>query len=112
MNEEIKKYDKNGNLIYYKKFNSALRCWYKYDKNGNLIYYKDNIGLEKWKEFDENSNCIYHKEIENGDILGEDWYRYDKNNDIINISEKEFEEIENKKILSQKPISRFEIMDI
>ena len=31
----------------------------EYDKNGNLIYYKSYSGYEEWKKFDENNNVIY-----------------------------------------------------
>jgi len=31
----------------------------KYDKKGNLIYYKDSKGFEYWMEYDKNNNCIH-----------------------------------------------------
>ena len=85
----------------------------KYDKRDNLVYYKYPDGFEIWWEHDENNNIIYTKDSEG---LREEWYKYDKLNKRINITEKEYKEIEfrkkEKEYLSRTKCSRFEIMDI
>ena len=43
-NNEIKKYDKKGNLIYYKKF--KFENWFAYDKSNNCVHCKDSYGFE------------------------------------------------------------------
>jgi hypothetical protein len=62
--------DKHGHQIYlcavcgigYYKDNYA-EYWRKYDKNGNQIYYKDSRGLEIEWFYDENGNRIGHRLI-------------------------------------------------
>ncbi len=64
----------------------------QFDENNNLIYFKNSSGYEFWQKFDENN--IY----------------------AIEITEKEFNEIEfrkqEKEYLSRKKVSRFELIDI
>ena len=87
MSEEIKKYDKKGNCVYYKGSNGS-EYWMEYDENNNLIHYKNSIGFEQW-------------------------YKYDENDKRIKITQQEFKQIERIKLyLNNKKISRFEIMDI
>ena len=110
MSEEIKKLDKNGNLIYYKS-PIGWEKWYKYDKNNNLIHCKDSSGFEYWSEFDGNNDEI-HCRNNKGDKA---WYKW-KNDNRIYITEKEYKEIEfrkkEKEYLSRKKCSRFELMEI
>ena len=90
MSKEIEKYDDRNNLIYYKRFDN-YESWQEFDGNNNLIYYKNSNGYESW-------------------------YKYDKNNERINITEKEYKEIEfrkkEKEYNSGTKCSRFELMDI
>jgi len=80
----------------------------EYDKNNNLIYFKNQNGSEFWQEYDENNNCIHYK-----DSYGEYWYKYDKDNKRIRITHQEFKQIERTKLyFNNKKCSRFEIMDI
>ncbi len=65
MSEQIEKYDKRGNKIYY-RHSDGCEYWFKYDKIGNQIYQKDSTGYEWWKKFDEHNNVIYSKNT-NGD---------------------------------------------
>ncbi len=85
----------------------------EYDKNNNLIRSKYFDGYEIWSEYDENNNKIHYKD--NDDF--EEWYKYDnENNEKIKITKKEYKEIkfrkEEKEYLSREKVSRFEIMDI
>ena len=109
MNKEIRKYDKNNNLIY-SKGTSGLECWYKYDENNNEIHYKGSDGYEYWYKYDENNNKIYCNEGGN-----KFWFKWENNN-RINITEKEYKEIEfrkqEKEYLNRTKCSRFELMDI
>jgi hypothetical protein len=57
MAEPIKKYDSNGNVIYYK---TSIDKEYWYDENGYVIYYKNSNGYEHWNEFDEHYNILFH----------------------------------------------------
>ena len=70
-NKEIKKYDKNNNCIYWKNSN-GFECWYKYNENNNIIYYRDIDDYEYW-------------------------YKYNGENKPIEITEKEYKEIEFRK---------------
>ena len=80
----------------------------EYDNNKNLVYYKSIIG-EFWFEYDENNNIIHHKNTYNNEY----WWKYDENNEKINITQQEFKQIERIKLyLNNKKINRFEIMDI
>jgi len=80
----------------------------EYDKNNNLIYFKNQNGSEFWQEYDENNNCIHYKD--SMDLEG--WYKYE-NNKKISITHQEFKRIERTKLyLNNKKCSRFEIMDI
>ncbi len=84
----------------------------EYDKNNNLIYYKSSGGYEFWKEYDKNSNLIHRKNNKGNRY----WYKYDENNKCINITEKEYKDIEfrkkEKEYNSRTKCSRFEIMEI
>ena len=85
----------------------------EYDKNNNLVYYKGSFGLEFWYKYDKNSNLI-HKKNSNG---FEQWYKYDENNYRIEITQQEFKQIERRKekqelYLNIKRSNRFELMDI
>ena len=65
----------------------------KFDKKGNEIYYKGIDSKETWSIYDENNNLVYSKWT-NG---WKAWYKYDKNNKRIEITEKEYKEIEFRK---------------
>ncbi len=110
MSKEIKEYDENNNLIYIENF-SGFEEWYKYDENNNLIYSKYFNGLEYWQKYDENNKIIYSKDSD-GD---ECWCKWE-NNKSIEITEKEYNEIEfrkkEKEYNSRTKCSRFEIMEI
>ncbi len=117
MSEEIKKYDENNRIIYYKKSNGS-EFWWEYDENNNKIYFKKNIDLgfweefESWRKYDENNNEIHYRNNEGKEY----WYKYDENNNSIDITEQEYKEIEfrkkEKEYNSRTKCSRFEIMDI
>ena len=105
---DIKEFDKNNNLIYYKD-SFSHEVWKKYDENSNQIYFKNSFGYEQWKEYDENNNRIHYKDS-NGYEL---WYKRDENNIPIEITQQEFKQIERTKLyLNIKRSNRFEIMDI
>ncbi len=110
MNKEIKKYDKNNNIIYRKYINDN-EYWYKYDENNNRIYFKNSNGSEFWYKYDENNRIYLKKNNDN-----EYWYKYDKNRKCIKITKQEFKYIQyNIKIReynSRTKCSRFEIMEI
>jgi len=111
-NKEIKEYDKNNNLVYYKG-SFGLEFWYKYDKNSNLIHKKNSNGFEVWKEYDENNNLIHSKYPDGIEY----WYKYNENNYRIEITQQEFKQIERRKekqelYLNIKRSNRFELMDI
>lgn len=59
--EELRGYDKDGQLIYCS--NSNERAWFEceLDSNGNIIHYSDSNGLKYWYEYDENGNIISTK---------------------------------------------------
>ncbi len=108
--KDVVKYDGNNNCIYYKK-SSGYEVWRKYDKNNNLIHYKNSDGYEVWEEYNKNNNLIHYK-----DSTGlEYWYKWD-NGEEIEITEKEFKNIEfrkkEKEYNSRTKCSRFEIIDI
>ncbi len=111
MSEEIKKYDKNSNLIYY-KYSNGLEYWYKYDENNNLIYYFRSDGFEYWCKHDKNNNEIYWKNSSGY----EHWYKYDENDVQIEITKQEYKDIEfreqEKEYNSRTKCSRFELMEI
>ncbi len=90
MSKEIRKYDEKSNCIYYKS-SSDLEIWTKYDENNNLIYYTSSFGYEHW-------------------------LKYGENNRRIEITEKEYKEIEfrkkEKEYNSRTKCSRFELIDI
>ncbi len=90
MGKNIKKYDKNNNLIYI-GFISGYEIWRKYDENNNLIHWKNSYG-------DEN------------------WYKHSESGGQIEITEKEYKNIEfrkkEKEYNSRTKCSRFEIMEI
>ena len=83
----------------------------EYDKNGNLLYYRVDTGFECWREYDENDNEIHYRNNKGQEY----WYKWNKNKKI-EITEKEFKEIEfrkkEKEYLSRTKCSRFELMDI
>ncbi len=114
MSEEIKKYDKNNNLIYFKN-SKGSEYWMGYDKNNNKIHNKTSYGFEEWAKYDENNNVIHSKYIDSYNCYNH-WYKYDENNKQIGITEKEYKDIEfrkkEKEYLSRTKCSRFEIMDI
>ena len=73
----VKKYDKKGNIIYYKG-SKGYEVWNEYDTNGKLIHHKSNI-FEYWYEYDSNGNMIHS--LDNHGY--EDWYEYDSNGNKI-----------------------------
>ncbi len=105
------KYDKRGNLIYWKDVHN-LEHWKEFDGNNNEIHYKCSNGIEILNKYDKNNNRLYSKCTNGYDL----WYNYDKMGFINGITEKEFKKIEyNIKIreyLSREKCSRFEIMEI
>ena len=107
MGKKTKKYDERGNTVYYEN-SDGNGVWCKYDNRDNQIYYKTNIhnvyDFECWREYDEDNNEIHYKDSD----LIEFWYKW-INNENIQISQKEFEQIE---FLSRKKVNRCEIMDI
>ncbi len=130
-------YDKRDNLIHYKDTFRNER-WYEYDENNNMIYYKNGHYVEYWKKYDDRGNLIYLRKF-NGWSYYEEWteynednkeicyrdtryfligeyYKYDNGGNQIQITEKEYKEIEfrkkEKEYLSRKKCSRFEIMEI
>ena len=104
--KEIKKYDKRGNLIYYKCLD-GLESWSKYNENNNEIHFKRSDGFECWKEYYNKGNLIHYKsnELNNEEI----WFKINKNGDRNRITEQEFKQ---KEYLSRKKVSRFELMEI
>ena len=112
MKEEIKQYDKNKNLIYYKNSGGYER-WSEYDKNNNLVHCKHSNGFEEWRKYDENNNLINCKDTDGYEF----WWKYIDNKQIVIITEQEFKKIERikekrKLYLNIKNSNRFEIMDI
>ena len=109
MSEE--KYDNKGRLIYWKNL-EGLEFWKEYDKNNHCIHFKDSNGLEYWQEFDENNNLIHYKSSDDYEY----WYRYNDSGEKIEITEKEYNDIEfrkkEKEYNSRTKCSRFEIMEI
>ena len=69
---ETKKYDYNGNLVYYKDSNGH-ETWKDYDNNGNLIHYKNSNGYEEWYKYDKNGNKIHHKDSD-----GYEWWKIEE----------------------------------
>ncbi len=112
MNEDIKKFDENNNLIYC-RYCDFYEYWREYDKNNNLIYEKHSTGIEKWWKYNENNKYSRHYKESNGP---EYWYKYSDLGRRIEITEKEFNEIEfrikEKEYNSRTKCSRFELMDI
>ena len=87
MRDEIREYNKNKKLIYFKDIEDSFEIWWEYDENNNLISFKNSNG---YKEYWKVNNNI-HTEI----------------------TEKEFKQIERKKVIfNNKRINRFELMDI
>ena len=84
----------------------------KYDKNGNLIYIKKFNNDEHWWEFDENNNLIYEEDSSGYEF----WAKYGENNNRIEITKQEYEEIkfrkEEKEYNSRTKCSRFSLIDI
>jgi len=89
LSKEIRKYDDQGRLIYYKdridtemfitydngkhvicKNPNGYRYTRDYDTNGNLIHYANSEGFKYWKEYNENNICIHYKNSHNL----EEWY--------------------------------------
>ncbi len=106
--KEIKKYD---NLIY-KKYSDGYEYWRKCDENNNCIHYKASNGYEYWKKYDEFSNLIHYKDSYSIKY----WWKYDENNEPMEITEKEYKDIEfrkkEKEYNSRTKCSRFELMEI
>ena len=59
----VKKFDKNGNEIYFKS-SDGYEFWHEYDENGNCIHFKNSDGYEQWFEYDTNENCIHCKDTD------------------------------------------------
>lgn len=77
---DIRKYDKNNNLIYYKNYiYENCICEYWYDSNGNIIHCKNSNGCEYYKEYDENNNKIHYYDNSGHEEI----WKYDKNNNKI-----------------------------
>ena len=80
-NEMRQEFDENKNEVHYFDKETDIEYWYKYDKNGNLIYYKNSVGDEVWTEYDENNNEIYYKNNYDEEI----WRTFDYNNNLIHL---------------------------
>ncbi len=106
-----KKFDKKGNLVYFRDFMGGSH-WQEYDKNNNLIHYKEYSGrtgfYENWYKYDENNREIYYKNSRER----EHWYMYNNYDKKIKITKQKFENIRIKEYNSRAKCSRFEIMDI
>ena len=57
----------NGNKVKVKTYVDGTV--FKFDKKGNLIYYKVNDGFEEWCEYDAEGTCIHYK-----DTRGNEWF--------------------------------------
>lgn len=60
--ETIRKYDKQGNLIFHKYptgFGRTMTCKWEYDEKGNMIYEEDQRNGWKRYEYDSKNNVIY-----------------------------------------------------
>ena len=94
------------------KYIKDIEKWRKHDENNNLVYFKDSVGYKCWSEYDEDNRRIHFKT----NINIEFWYKWNKNNDMIEITEKEYKEIEfrkkEKEYNSRTKCSRFELMEI
>ena len=107
--KNIRKYDENNNLIYFRNSNNGTEIWYKYDENNNETHYKSTSGKEYWREYDKNNNEIHWNDTNNNEY----WYKRDENNIPIEITEQEFKQIERTKLyFNNKKSNRFELMDI
>ena len=53
----VKKYDDNGNLIYYKIFvaksGKSFEAWLEYNQDNKVIHGRNSDGYEFWREFHE-----------------------------------------------------------
>ena len=108
MSEEFKKYDKRGNLIYYRN-SDTYESWAEFDDNNNELSFKNSNNYGYWCKYDENNNLIHYKNTYGFEF----WYKYDENNKQIDITEKEFKQIERIKLyLNNKKINKFELIDI
>ena len=83
LNKGISKYDKNGNLIYWKDDLTGYEVWNTCDEKGNFIYQTNSDGNEWWYKFDENCNEVYSKFSSKFLDISEHWGEYDKNNNLI-----------------------------
>ena len=93
---EIKEYDKKGNLIHYRGSN-GYEWWREVDEKGNEIHYRDSNGYEYWREYDAKNNCIHCRYSDGFEY----WSEYDENSNTIHIRdtsgyEKWYDEKENK----------------
>ena len=77
------KCDKNGNVIYYKNYDSSEYYYeYRYDKNGNVTYHKDcQDGDEEYYKYNENGDMIYQRYCDGHEIFYK--YEYDERGNKI-----------------------------
>ena len=84
-NKEIKEYNLNKKIIYFKDIESNFEIWWRYDENNNLISFENS---NNYKEYWKINNNVH-----------------------INITHQEFKRIERiKLLLNNKRINRFELM--
>jgi YD repeat-containing protein len=110
MMDEIKEYNRNGDITYH-RYIDGIEAWYKYDEKNNLLHHVNTRGHEIRVEYDYENMLM--KVIRKG---GSKFYYILLSNDMKDkhqITRKEFEGIkEYKEFLSRKEISRFELLDI
>lgn len=68
MDDEINKYDVNGNEIYTEYPSVHYKVYRDFDDKGNIIHFKNNRGVEWWQDFDDNGNIIHFKNNEGKEI--------------------------------------------
>lgn len=78
-----RKYDSDGNLIWFEREWSGYKCWRDFDENGNCIHQKDSDYNEKWFEYDSNNNLIHMKKDNGFEV----WKEYDENGNLIHTSD-------------------------
>ena len=88
--EVWKEYDSHNNAISEKHNNGEEKTWKrKYDSNGNCIWFRrDWSGYESYRDFDEQNNLIHTKDSDGK----ETWYNYDSNNNLIHTKDSQMNE--------------------
>lgn len=79
---DIRKYDKNNNLIYQKSLEGDI--WkFRYNKNNNLIFEQFPSGDQRMYRYDKSNNLIFEKSNNLNRPDFEAKYKYDENNNCI-----------------------------